>query len=116
MQTDIIPLVDQSYPSSFGNISTNKKALAVRGWDPFNWILFLHDTVCTTTTSSQLEQEQSFRIFSFECFKNLTPAHQNIQSSNMILANKEGVQVTLSQSGLKQGTYYLHSCNNYDSC
>lgn len=38
---DIIPLLNFSWPSSFGRIRTNKKAIAERGWYPPNRILLL---------------------------------------------------------------------------
>ena len=47
-RTDIIPLVNQSFFSSFGNRLTNKKALAERGWNPYNRNLLLDPTVWAT--------------------------------------------------------------------
>ena len=46
LRTDIIPIVNLSYSSSFGNVKTNKKALVCdRGWFPFNCNLLLNSTI-----------------------------------------------------------------------
>ena len=63
IRTDIIPLVNQSFPSSFGNRLTNKKALAVRGWNPYNRNLLLDPTIRATILKEQLDQEIESGLF-----------------------------------------------------
>ncbi len=44
--TDILPLVNQAFPLSFGNQKSASKEIAHRGWNPLNFNLFtvLSDT------------------------------------------------------------------------
>ena len=58
VHTDIIPLVNLSFPSSFGNRKTNKKALAERDWNPLNHCLLLDPTVRATILEDQLVKEK----------------------------------------------------------
>ena len=43
--TDIIPLINQAWPESFGRVVQAKKAIAERGWNPLNYSLLLHPDV-----------------------------------------------------------------------
>ena len=63
MRTDIIPIVNGSYSSSFGNVKTNKKALCDRGWFPFNRNLLLNSTIRATILAEQLEEELQSGLF-----------------------------------------------------
>ena len=63
IRTDIIPLVNLSYLSSFGNVKNNQKALAVRGWCPYNRNLLLDLTIRATILPEQLEEERKSDIF-----------------------------------------------------
>ena len=45
MAWDIIPIVRQAWKKSFGDVASNKEALAERGWNPFNYALFQHPFV-----------------------------------------------------------------------
>jgi hypothetical protein len=50
---DIVPLINAAWDKSFGNVKTNKKAIAVRGWNPLNKNLLLHKEICSGTNSSE---------------------------------------------------------------
>ena len=63
VQTDIIPMVNLSYPGLFGNRRTNKKALAARGWNPYNHILLLDPTIRATIATEQLKEETKSCLF-----------------------------------------------------
>ena len=63
VRTDIIPLVNMSYDTSFGNKETNKKALAERGWNPLNRNLLLDPTIRTTILKEQLAEEKESGLF-----------------------------------------------------
>jgi hypothetical protein len=63
IRTDIIPCVNRSYPTSFGNRETNRKALAVRGWNPLNRYLLLDPTVRATLNEEQLTNERNSGMF-----------------------------------------------------
>ena len=56
-------MVNLSYPGSFGNRRTNKKALAARGWNPYNRILLLDPTIRATITTEQLKEETESGLF-----------------------------------------------------
>ena len=43
LKRDIIPMIMEAYPKSFGNRSTNRLAIAKRGWNPMNQNTLLLD-------------------------------------------------------------------------
>ena len=53
--TDIMPLVNKAWSSSFARVAMNKKAIAERGWGPLNRNLLLYKEVQHTMT--KLERE-----------------------------------------------------------
>jgi hypothetical protein len=63
VKTDIIPLINGSFPGSFGNRLTNKKALAERGWNPYNRNLLLHPTIRATILAEQIDKEIESGLF-----------------------------------------------------
>jgi len=40
--TDIIPIVNGAFPTSFGWVDKSKKAIADHGWGPLNYALLQH--------------------------------------------------------------------------
>jgi hypothetical protein len=50
---DIVPLVNYAWDTTFANVRTNKKAIAVRGWNPLNRNLLLDKEICTTTNNCE---------------------------------------------------------------
>lgn len=49
---DVIPLVNKAWPLSFGRKSTNKKAIADRGWFPPNRNILLHKEIQSTSNTN----------------------------------------------------------------
>jgi hypothetical protein len=47
-KTDIVPIVNYGWERSFARIRTNKKAVAVRGWNPLNRALLEHPEIVDT--------------------------------------------------------------------
>ena len=45
VKSDIVPMIMKAYPTSFGNKSNNRKALAKRGWNPMNRNTLLEDSI-----------------------------------------------------------------------
>jgi len=50
IDTDLIPLINTAWKSSFARIDKNKNALADRGWNPLNQNLLLHEDLRATMT------------------------------------------------------------------
>ena len=48
---DIVPMVMSAYPNSFGNITTNKRAIVCRGWNPLNQNCLLNPKIMKTRGS-----------------------------------------------------------------
>jgi len=58
MSTDIMVLVNQAWKRSFARVSENKKAVAERGWFPYNRILLDHPDLRATMTADECEDEK----------------------------------------------------------
>jgi hypothetical protein len=59
MPTNIMVIVNDAWVQSFVRVNTNKKALAKRGWFPYNHILLDHPDLRTTMTEQQLKEEKA---------------------------------------------------------
>ena len=49
-KTDIIPIINYCWDRSFARTITNKKAIAIQGWNPFNDILLDNPEISSITT------------------------------------------------------------------
>lgn len=59
LPTDIMILVNQAWKWSFARVvSANKKAVADRGWFPYNRILLDHPDLRATMTAEECEEEK----------------------------------------------------------
>ena len=61
--TDIIPLVRTRWESSFCDVQANKRAIAQRGWGPYNRALLLHPVIRASMTLQMIENEKMSEIF-----------------------------------------------------
>ena len=98
VRTDIIPAVNKSFPTSFGNRKTNRKALAVRGWNPLNRNLLLDPTIRATIIQQQIDQEKESGIFpsniqSSQPSSELSTNH-NTQNNSPSLSDVAGLNFT----------------------
>lgn len=57
--TDLMPLVNKAWESSFARVDKNFKAISERGWNPLNYSLLLNEEIRTTMTEEERELEQS---------------------------------------------------------
>lgn len=69
VDTDMMPLINMAWQQSFAKISSNKRAIADRGWNPLNRAILTNDDLRATMTTKELEDEA-------------------LPSSNIILPNK----------------------------
>jgi hypothetical protein len=53
---DIVPIVNFAWKPTFGNNISNKKAIAVRGWNPFNRNLLLNKEICNIEEQEHVEE------------------------------------------------------------
>jgi hypothetical protein len=54
---EIIPMVNASYPKSFGNVEGNKNAISERGWKPMNRNILLHPEILKTRVKVPVTEE-----------------------------------------------------------
>ena len=57
---DIVPMVMSAYPNSFGNVTTNKKAIASCGWNPLNRNCLLNQTIVETRGVDTYKSNEEF--------------------------------------------------------
>jgi hypothetical protein len=113
---DIIPLVNKSWHSSFANIRTNRKAIAVRGWNPLNRNLLLHKEIkisdtseSTNTGNNEIDDNNSTLPFALnsttgksgQCFQALVQhclRHGGIERNQENLRNGESIQETFQKA------------------
>mmetsp|Transcript_25328 Transcript_25328/g.29831 ORF Transcript_25328/g.29831 Transcript_25328/m.29831 type:complete len:179 (+) Transcript_25328:1555-2091(+) len=67
---EIIPIINAAWDKSFGRVSTNKKAIAERGWWPYNRNLLLHTKIRATMTDDEKSKEFDRNI--------IFPTHRNL--------------------------------------
>ena len=65
--TDAMILIRKAWDPSFGNIATNKKAIAERGWFPFNRMLLNHPEMRSAMTDAEIAEEKSNKLCSDGC-------------------------------------------------
>jgi hypothetical protein len=63
LPTDIIPIVNFANSKSFANVDGNKRAIAERGWFPYNRNLLLNPKIRATMTKKQIEEEKEIGLF-----------------------------------------------------
>ena len=66
MRTDIIPLINTSWPDGFANVKNNKKAIAERGWYPYNRNLLLNPVIRATMTEEMIRKEKEDGLYPYE--------------------------------------------------
>ena len=63
VKTDILPLIRKSWRKGFGNVVNNRKAIAHRGWFPFNLVLLLDPNLRDTLTDDLIRWELESGLF-----------------------------------------------------
>lgn len=56
--TDIIPIVNYAWNNSFSRIRQNKKAIAERGWFPYNRALLNHEEIRAGISAHEAETDK----------------------------------------------------------
>ena len=57
---DIVPMVMLAYPDSFGNVTTNKRAISSRGWNPLNRNCLLNPEIVRTRGTQVYKSDSKF--------------------------------------------------------
>jgi hypothetical protein len=83
---DVIPLINQAWEHSFGNVATNKNAIADRGWNPLNRALLLHPEI-------EKEREQQHQI------DHTTDSHSDEQGNIEMMVLPNEINTTAGASG-----------------
>lgn len=55
--SDIITVVNEAWKGSFARVETNKKAIAERGWFPYNRNVLLHKDILATMTENEMNDD-----------------------------------------------------------
>jgi hypothetical protein len=70
LPTDIVPMTNYANARSFANVEGNKKAIAERGWFPYNRNLLLHPDIRNTMSAAQLKEEKEKGFYPSKRFEN----------------------------------------------
>ena len=57
-RTDIIPLINECWHQAYGDKNSNRRAIAERGWYPYNRNLLLHPIIRASMTESMIDDEK----------------------------------------------------------
>ena len=63
MKTDIVPLLRKCWGPSFCDVNANRRAIARRGWGPYNRTLLLRPTIHASMTETMIKDERQMTIF-----------------------------------------------------
>ena len=77
--TDIIPMIKYAWNHSFAKVRTNQRAIALRGWNPYNRILLLHKDIRVTMTDDERDEELEQGLLLTVV---RTPAYQTVVGMN----------------------------------
>ena len=84
VRTDIIPLVHKCWSASFGDVDANKRAIAERGWGPYNRNLLLHPVIRASMTELMIKNEKEMCIFPQKRLNHLLDIEYRDQGNGMI--------------------------------
>ena len=85
LRTDIIPLVRLCWYLSFGNKTSILKAIAERGWGPYNRVLLLvHSVIRGSMTEEMIEKEKKSNLFPKERLSHLHSIHYEQTNENVV--------------------------------
>ena len=56
---DIIPLINECWHAAYGDVCSNRRAIAERGWYPYNCNLLLHPIIRASMTESMIDDEKN---------------------------------------------------------
>ena len=66
--TDIVPIVNMAWNSSFVNVENNLVAIQERGWNPLNYALLDNDDIKITMTDSDVRHFESIHKLDSQCY------------------------------------------------
>ena len=72
--TDLMPLINYAWSNSFARVTTNKKAIVERGWNPLNYNLLLNKELRATMTIAEKLSESNKVTLPYE----FRPRHGNV--------------------------------------
>jgi hypothetical protein len=133
-----MPLINYAWDDTFGNIPTNRKAIAVRGWNPLNRNLLLDPEISNTTINNfvsyeetNTQQEEEYDDFNLPSIFNTTKGAsggtfeklvQHVLRNGGIENNKKNlekgvnIQETLTQAKrLSSGVMVKHSIHEVNN-
>ena len=103
MRTDILPLVNSSWPQAFADVENNKKAISERGWFPFNRNLLRSDIICANMTEEMLAWERACGSFTQSMLEMLHNAEMVEKDSNVHLCPKHSPYLSRTNLNFDSG-------------
>ena len=111
MRTDFMPLVNSTWPIAFGDIQSNKKAIAERGWGPFNKNLFLHSLICANMTETIMKAEVTSGIFPLRTRSDLHNVEYIDNNSNISMKQVRRKRKASDALNFNRGVIAKHVAN-----
>lgn len=82
LQTDIVPLVRRRWGPSFGDAAAARRAIAQRGWDPYNQNLLLNPIIRASMAESMIENKRTMNSFPHKRFGHLLNVQYRTEDKN----------------------------------
>ena len=83
-RVDIVPLVSECWNEAFCNTTNNKRAIAERGWRPYNRNLLLHLIIQASMTEHMIKKERESLIFPHQRLAHLHRIQYEVRNGPMV--------------------------------
>ena len=83
-RTDIVPLVRRCWGPSFGDSAAARRAIAQRGWRPYNQNLLLNPIIRASMTETMIENERNMTSFPHKRFGHLLGIQYRVDGKNKV--------------------------------
>ena len=90
-KTDIIPLVHHCWPIAYANVRNNRKAIAERGWNPFNRVLLLEPTLRAKMTEHMIMKEMEQDRFPTLRMPELFKIYYSMNNAGITISSQDSV-------------------------
>ena len=103
LRTDIVPIVNYSWPLAFGDVENNCKAIVSRGWWPFNRNILLDDLICANMTEETLVWEKTCGYFTKKMLQKLHSAEMVENNRSVLVCSKDKSQLSRTYLNFENG-------------
>ena len=103
LRTDIVPIVNYSWPFTFGDVDNNCKAIVSRGWWPFNRNLLLDDLICANMTEEMLVWETTCGYFTKTMLQKLHSVEMVEDNERILLCSRDKSKLSRTNLSFENG-------------